>query len=62
MMLHTPGAVLSTAIALLFANACNFYILKNTLSLNSAIVGFIWKNILIFFHHDDWRRNRILYT
>ncbi|HCG74535.1 MULTISPECIES: putative polysaccharide biosynthesis protein [Staphylococcus] len=28
MMLHTPGAVLSTAIALLFANACNFYILK----------------------------------
>lgn len=28
MLLHTPGAVLSTAIALLFAICCNFYILK----------------------------------
>lgn len=28
MLLHTPGAVLSTAIALLFAIGCNFYILK----------------------------------
>ncbi|MCP6646189.1 polysaccharide biosynthesis C-terminal domain-containing protein, partial [Klebsiella pneumoniae] len=25
---HTAGAVLSTGIALLFANICNFYILK----------------------------------
>ena len=41
MMLHTPGAVLSTAIALLFANAVTSTFLKNTLSLNSAIVGFI---------------------
>ena len=28
MLLHTPGAVLSTSIALLFAIGCNFYILK----------------------------------
>lgn len=41
MLFHTPGAILSTSIALLFAIGCNFYILKNMRSLNSAIVGFI---------------------
>ncbi len=28
MLFHTPGAILSTSIALLFAIGCNFYILK----------------------------------
>ena len=41
MLFHTPGAILSTSIALLFAIGCNFYILKNTRNLNLAIAGFI---------------------
>ncbi len=42
MLFHTPGAILSTSIALLFAIGCNFYILKKYAKfLNSAIVGFI---------------------
>lgn len=41
MLLHTPGAVLSTAIALLFAICCNFYILKNMQTLNLVTVGYI---------------------
>lgn len=52
MLFHTPGAILSTSIALLFAIGCNFYILKNMRSLNSAIVGFILQNILVFIYYD----------
>lgn len=61
MLFHTPGAILSTSIALLFAIGCNFYILKNTRNLNLAIAGFISQNILILIYYDVRCRSSILH-
>ena len=53
MLFHTPGAILSTSIALLFVIGCNFYILKKYAKFKFS---YSWdsfcKNILVFIYYD----------